>query len=355
MLELLFDFIDEDQADSQVVDELVTFQLQNTEACNFLLNAIKNLKNISKAQIHKVIEIAISHVLTASDLKSVSINIEETDKVSVLKEISSKLQMHLYDDSYKDICMKIILNFRNVISNETDLIKYYIFIFEIVILKLFLSNTEKIDVLNLIPDLKELADMSTKNEYLYRLQSIDDKYNFSSFLEYLRLFGASSAFESKSGLFIAVGLGPYISSFFYYAIDDSDMNTLEEDLQALSKWNLSVQMLSKYLVDMQLYFYTHESKLESKLLKILQKMSIVNDREISMLLAIVVVNSLIRGNKYGFVEVLKSQILTISKSVQFTEIVNVIFDFSITNYDEKLNRILYLLGFDKSYLSGVEF
>jgi len=171
VLELLICKIDNNQLDFEIIDEIITTQIQLKEldAIIFFLQILKHLKNISPKQTTYLIKQAIEYCLKMNDSSS---EYKPDYQEIIINQLHSLAQYSKYKpyllNSFKEIALK----------PDIDLVCLNVFAYEF-------SIFSKSDILiQAINETKKNID----NDYIFLLKNHTKVYNESTFLDTLKLF-----------------------------------------------------------------------------------------------------------------------------------------------------------------------
>lgn len=168
VFELLISMIDRFQEDDEVLDKLFNEQINNSQEPNlyhFLLNNITHIKNISNNVKELIIEKSIILCLNG---KEVSIRSKNDNFLHVEDSLFSTIAYLCLNDNLYPLVKKILNKFEQNIKDDYELIKLYIFIYE---LPISIKNSSKLIVKNLISNENNLKDLIKKDKKLFFLYS----------------------------------------------------------------------------------------------------------------------------------------------------------------------------------------
>lgn len=171
VLELLICKIDNNQLDFEIIDEIISTQIQLKEldAIIFFLQILKHLKNISPRQTTDLIKQAIEYCLKMNDGSS---EYKPDYQEIIINQLHSLAQYNKYKpyllNSFKEIALK----------PDIDLVCLNVFAYEF-------SIISKSDILiQAIHDTKKNID----NDYIFLLKNHAKVYHESTFLDALKAF-----------------------------------------------------------------------------------------------------------------------------------------------------------------------
>jgi len=236
VLELLINMIDEKQPDNEIIDDLITYQITNSEdAYVFILNILPKIKHTSKTLIEKII---YNSILLALDKKNL-INSEN----SLSTRISNSLELLSNDALFLQLIEKSINDIYNINIHEKEKMEMlYIFIKEFGLL--FHRTLNKKVELGATLD---FGVIKKNNPYLFVLSNfISNDLSFDFFIEYINLFGKENFFKGFSMLFHGVRFGEIIE--WYLGWQFENIEHIEENLVKLFSLNISFDELIKYKI-----------------------------------------------------------------------------------------------------------
>lgn len=188
VLELLLNLIDKDQADNEIIDDLIKFQLDNNpKSSYFFLQIYPSLKNVSSFTYERIIEIGIEN----------SINLKEKGKKEQNSYNMYKSILYIISKNYNDNILKksintIFLKLRESSINQSNLLSFILELFKengrIIEKedKVFLNNFDKNliyeDELNYIMYLLEFQSNDFYEMPIHHASEFLDKFGNKKFL-----------------------------------------------------------------------------------------------------------------------------------------------------------------------------
>lgn len=212
VFELLFNFIDKDQPDTEIVDGIVRMLLSKKEtSIPFLLNILPTIKNISQKCSSEVIRKAIVTILKLEKAKG-------TQSLNLKKRIFECLQKLTGINRYKVIALKI---FNEIEAVGEDPNIYYLFI-ELLYFRFFEPNPDKLpltisnvdyyksllkkDALLFVEDLNSINTYNLKDDYAG---------GFKFFNTHLGIDSVFGQFRTK---FINLYFAEYLYMYLYWQL-----------------------------------------------------------------------------------------------------------------------------------------
>lgn len=128
VLELLLNFIDKDQADNEIMDELLQYQLDKSDdSLPFLISVLPSLSNISNTQVEVLFTKTINYIIKVSNpdkfpLKEKRRNREAQPKIRVLFK---SLQLLIEKDKYFPAFTNSILSVNSSLKEDDQFVYCY--------------------------------------------------------------------------------------------------------------------------------------------------------------------------------------------------------------------------------------
>lgn len=241
VLELLFNMIDKDQADSEIIDGIVSKQLaKSASSLPFILTILPTLKNISPQQVKEVFQFAIRYIIKNKRPRAVS----PDDPISVVFH-----QIHrLYANStYSRIIDGELIGLENTDGVKNNLI--YGFYLELVVFGLDIDFDKKSFGLS---DFSSYQSEVQKDPCLFRLdkhfghKNLMEKY-FDYTIDYVKNFGVAKLFKNQHAKFQSFYFDPYINFYLAYQTRAGNIGVMGRNLKVLEEMGVSRSMLLKHL------------------------------------------------------------------------------------------------------------
>jgi hypothetical protein len=240
VLELLFNLIDKDQPDTDILDEIIEENSNSTSSLAFLLHVLPSLKNVSEDTQILVYTKTIEHILS---LKVKEPKKNDGNRGRVKYNLFEKIQMNAVNSKQKDIITKSIINFQD---KKLD---FYILMEELEIFRYRIGHYAKFEF-NAIKDTIEYKGTVLTNSYLFflsELRSNNDTKYFESLLQYIELFGTDTVFKDNECWFSP---GMYFCIFDFYIsnqLKKQNIKSFHGNLEILDKKSIPKIMLLKHL------------------------------------------------------------------------------------------------------------
>lgn len=324
VLELLLNMIDKNQADSEMMDGLIEFQLKrSSSSIPFFLSTINSYKNVSPESIDKILGLAIELLLVDYDL----------EKFNHPESLYSKTY-RLLNVAYDNPIFKgyILGKLRELEHARADLLELiYTLYCEIEYARdnddrSFTFELSDQDKFNGILSFNKLIQISTC--YTLYKKECDQDYT-QTVVRFIKSFGPESALSNvKFSFTTSRWYLPIIHYYFVNQIKSVNHSTFENNLELLVQNGISIESLVSYCANNRVY---------------------INDDTIDDLLGLIsddynktvnAISTLILFGDRG--SLLKMRIIASEhlKGDYFIELLN------LSNQKSRLEKILYDYGFE---------
>lgn len=237
VLELLFNMIDKDQPDSEILDGIIMDNIEISESYPFLIYIIPNLKNISKEVQEKVYYKTIIYLTSK---KNNSLKNREKGK-NLFKRIQRNLgfssQQELLITAIKQIEMQYWNKYLFILINEIGP----------------LPTAKKTSIEN-IKNSETYKKELELNSYLFHINSFNLSEEeesidyFSSTIKYLKLFGTEELFKDHESHFDSYFLIAFIHKFLFHQFTEENIYSLESNLEELKNKGMETTKLIKFIL-----------------------------------------------------------------------------------------------------------
>lgn len=288
VLELLFNMIDNDQPDSEIIDKLYSDQINAyTDSVSFLLSVLPSVRNISKHTVSYLFEKSLKRSFELASVFYGDINnyfqfdnnIQNTifERVSDLV-FSNDIYIGLFNETYVKLFNQV---------NDSLYKNYFIFYLELterrglnkhsLLLPEFITNNEL------------FIDLVDKDPYTYLLYNQKNNnvelYSIDNFLIFINKFGLDKAFVSYGSAYSQSAFISYFDRYLVYQMREENVNDLEKNLQILNEVGLTEKMILEKIGGGEIYFRASAEK-SSTILSLLD--SITNPYIASILLTLLI-------------------------------------------------------------------
>lgn len=257
VFELLLAMIDEQLVENDVIEDLLSKQLnsRDPETNYFLLSQLEKLKNISGNIIKDIFSEAINISLQGKNIKrNNNYDYEKNDLFRMIQHLAQQ-------ESFVHIMQDLIFKFEASIDidNEDELIKFYTFFYEIN--QYWQNRTKDKPKIYAIRQEETLDQLSKKD---FNLFTYSLKYSNSIIQELenqINLFGPISVFKEVDYKFLAgtTRIPLYVIYLRNNTFASSD--TLESEIAILKKAGLTTDMVSTSLSSNDRSFTTNDKNL----------------------------------------------------------------------------------------------
>lgn len=291
VLELLINLIDKDQADNEILDELIHLQLSNNPTSyRFFLQIIETIKNLSLDIFKEIVYHAIKDISAYNNSENDSIHIENRRKIgltsgdfSPFNLLSNLLKNNMYFqticDCFSTIYNEVITTEVNKTSdNDTKKIRFICFYLELINESQLVNEDSDGSKFIFI---KEAESLKLKNDFLFVSSTLT--YSYTEFSmnpvlyaeKYLQIFGTNSFMSS---------LEAKLTNFVYYPFNrivlrnillSSNKELFKKYLQLLKLYKIDIaRVLSNLFNDYM--FLSSQADIEKCLSKANMKISRAN-------------------------------------------------------------------------------
>lgn len=317
VLELLINMIDEKQPDNDIIDELITYQIKNSnDAYVFIINVLPKIKHISKSIIEEII---YNSILLVIDKK----NIKDSEN-SLSRRITESLELLSNDVVFQQLIEKSIVEiYNNIINDKEKLEMLYIFIKEFD----FLFNRTISKRLELGANL-DFESVKKNKPYLFILSNfITNDLSFNFFIEYLNLFGKKHFFKKFPMLFHGVLFGEIINWYLNWQFEN--IYKIEENFIKLFSLNIGFTELIKYKI--------YSFRDQYQIIKIIENLPEIENNEVKS----IILYNLISPNENVFQVKEKLKIDDIKQNLECNPYKDVLeyLIFSTDSFENKVKRI----------------
>ena len=240
VLELLINLIDKDQADNEIIDDLIIYQLEkNIKSAIFFLQVFKGIQNVSISIYDRIVDINIELLLENY------MSLTNEDKISYRDRFSSSffvLAEHYEDFRFKERIESIIKSKIIQSPKDNNLLSLYL---ELNKATEFRKNREEIqkesdELLN-----KFDSTIIKKDPWNYIINtldycSLDFKKNPTTYAkEFLELFGVSDFKNELSAKFSNIGYIPFITICFGELLKNKNPQQLKKFVSILNDYKIT--------------------------------------------------------------------------------------------------------------------
>ncbi|MBS1508850.1 MAG: hypothetical protein JSS79_19590 [Bacteroidetes bacterium] len=256
VLELLFNMIDKDQPDSEIIDGIIDSQIKsNLSSLLFLLSVLPTLKNVSTEQASKVFYNSIKYLFDLNPQRNTS---PSQDGPS---NIYFQLEKNYADNS----------TFRTLIKNQLMKIEtegtydrlIYTFHFEL----MFGGRRADEPIRFYLNDNTKFKSILREDQFLFQLNKFSDELNWhESYLEFLvefiEVFGVEDIFKEFHSTFGGLLVKPLIETYLGQQLLEKNIEKAAENLEELSKIGLAKNRLLSYLMNKKRFNFLNPERLE---------------------------------------------------------------------------------------------
>lgn len=236
VLELLFNFIDKDQPDNEIIDNLIIKQIdENSNTIPFVLAILPSLINISSVIIDKILSESILVLVKKSEIINKS---QKKNTEPILLRLQELIQIPKFREKVI-ILINLLLNLLQDKNYETNLL--------ILLYELFDRRSELISEYLNEGNRKKLLDYKNKNEYLYICECYNkgnDEY-LDEMLKFIELYEPNAVFHSNVAKYEKYTLIDIFTHFVIVQFNKSNIKSISENYYALKAKKLTLQIIIK--------------------------------------------------------------------------------------------------------------
>ena len=287
VLELLLNLIDKDQADTDIIDEIIENQLKKSNfALPFILSVVSSLKNVSQEVISSTVKKSI-HYLLLNVSKRTELKPEEYHKTLSVKVFSALRKFILGNNISRDIFIKELKECEKQFVKLEDKELIYILLLELELHDYRLREYQK----EFVSNSETYKEALTKNPYLYLLDAYTFTYNTSKevkiekYIKFIDLFGKDLAFKEFSSTFDSYLIYPFIYNYLYQQFLLENISSLNLNLEQLEQVGVTKKELIKSLVERKQPFYSSDTPIDD----IIIILDTTEDREIKVFLFLIII------------------------------------------------------------------
>lgn len=249
VLELLINLIDKDQADNEIIDDLINHQLaKNEKSSAFFLKVYSSIQNVSLSVFENIIEILIKDTIVNQE------NVKQDgDKIVTFSSSSIVFISDYYsDDALRNSINKILLKLQDSALNKTLLLSYY---FEVV------RHSEEV-IKNIGEDhILKTFDLSTVNKdllnFAHKLFQVDyQKFRTApskSFKKFIEHFGTAKSLEPINTRFSNFKYYPIALISLRYSVFNSDNKEFLKFLELIDINNISIDLIARKIFQLPIF------------------------------------------------------------------------------------------------------
>lgn len=260
VLELLINMIDKNQADNEMIDDLINNQIEKSiKSLPFILSTINGYKNVSSDCIQNCVNIAIDFITKEYD-RANFLNKENlhTKLFEAIKNLYSHKKMKIF------ILDKLIK-----IENQNIEIAYLIYslYFEIDYLEI-IAGPDEMEVYNFDFDFKNkilFEETISSNKFLFISSCYNNKAkycreNYMIVIEdFITKFGVDDFFQNAHFYFQQNSYLPLIYFYVQNQFRPENLNNLLSNLNYLLKIGINEKKLIKFIAKEQIFFGNKQS------------------------------------------------------------------------------------------------
>lgn len=256
VLELLFNMIDKDQPDTEIIDEIITNQVKNVSSLPFLIYVIPNVNNISMNTRQLVYGSALNYLsLLYEKIEDETLKDYEDNLV---RDIYTRIQRNISNEEQRLILDKTIISLLD--KNKTK--GFYILINE-----LELGYHEAtINCYSKLNETKEYIEILKVEPFIYILE----KFNYTidvnihiiikDLKEFCSLFGRDLIFKRHSSIFDQYINFSYLHYYLYYQLKSQNVKSIITNLTDFKNMEIyPIDILEQLLRDKMIFLPDEET------------------------------------------------------------------------------------------------
>jgi len=241
VLELLFNLIDKDQGDTEVIDQIFNIQLNSgIDALPFLLTVLPSLKNIDGKTSTNLMDIAINYLI---ELKAESETEDESERIE--SKIFNCLKNLLNHGFLKNaICQKLIA-LEMAANNLDQFTRVCILVMELTRFGLNVDVDYEISRKDLY------AEARRSSPYLFALDTYLNDHSAGNYMdkirEFVSLFGTNELFNRHPAYHDSYILPAFMYFYLRGQLQETSVKTLVDNLAATKKLGLEENEILNYV------------------------------------------------------------------------------------------------------------
>lgn len=256
VLELFYNLIDKDQADNEIIDELIAIhELKSEQSINFYLNILPSIQNISNTTISKILLSSIVFLfnkenIQKQDLKSLKLSFTQFELLKNLFALPK----------FGKLILEAFYNFRSSLNSVEQIKHFYYLFFETINSdrKIKINEFSASRFIDNNDDLKTIYE--DYNLYiLYRIGFFHDEGFENNYLieliELSKHFPVKNCFNRVMCKFQNLIYIPFFNICFREQFKDSEIHKIEENLISLNKSGYTSEDIIYHLIDESHYGY----------------------------------------------------------------------------------------------------
>jgi len=259
VLELLFNLIDKDQADTEVIDQIIHRQLQNSvDALPFLLSVLPSLKNIDAGTSIELINFSIDYLVSMKIGSSSEHNSErlESKVFNCLKNllIHSSLKVQIYGR---------LRALEERVKDVEEATKIYTLVMEL----LFFGTSQEFDYK--ISNTRLYTEARLSNMHLFALDIYENGFSVESYMEivdqFVSLFGKEQMFVRFNACYDNFILPPIFYFFVRRQLSTISLNSFLNNLETFRKLGIQDEQMLEFLKMRHQFYFPEKGDLDKVL------------------------------------------------------------------------------------------
>jgi len=251
VIELLLNMIDKDQADNEIMDDLLNRQMNESIDClPFILSSINNYRNVSQVVVKRSIYLTIEKLITDAPnrTRSKDKNEEEMDGFvrTESKLFRTLMSLIAINETYEELALSC---FKKIDKNSTQNSRYYLYT---LFLELFRSPSMRFKEYDVPFDKSIFTKYIYESPYLYRLnvKNVDNttSYDIVYIKKFIELFGVNTVFEEFKSIYDEFLFFSILEVFFMFQFMNNQTDNYYKDLNELEKIGLNKDKILKYFL-----------------------------------------------------------------------------------------------------------
>jgi hypothetical protein len=241
VLELLFNLIDKEQADDEMIDELINVQLLDvSKSISFILKVLPSLKNISAGQIENVFCKAILFLIETE------VSDGDYRKEDKTRDVFKDIESFYSKEKYRELLQSAFIKVENI-NNAHRLYRLY---FEVLTIKNVYDDPSRQYIFS--SKSLEIVSKDSKLFKLYLLAFKDDELKREPVLninEYIKRFGKDAAFEQTTSLYSGYFTFPFFSLCMRRIFFKENIPKMQQNLKVLSEIGFAFEDICYDILD----------------------------------------------------------------------------------------------------------
>jgi GTPase SAR1 family protein len=242
VLELLFNMIDKDQGDSEIMDSVISEQLKSQESLPFILSTIVRFKNISEKLVESVITASLEALLNKQNRIELS-NREYLD-IQIFHGVERLFSSH---KKLKDLIFEYLVR---ALSDDSPIMRKascYNLYFDLEVVHPDFDLFNQIEIFQ-TEQFNEIRKHDI-NLFFYSTNLYEEKFGLENLMEAIEFFGPVLVCSDISSYYNEWSTSPFVMRYLNEEIESGDLPSLERNLDKIELRGLFRKDIINFLVE----------------------------------------------------------------------------------------------------------